>query len=205
MRRVILLASLLLALALGALGTAAYAECNSCITSVFWERSTYGTSVALNFTARAEQGTALPASLTGIVMQVDGQRTKCAGVTFVKASELEGVAVYRGTFQAYGNYSHSGRIDFGGQIYEFTVPLDGKPGTVAIAADQTPLLRNNGPLVITAQSTFPPRETVAPTGQSGIALPTIEPAFVLGAGVVLLTIVGAYVDRRRALARSLAA
>jgi hypothetical protein len=31
-----------------------------------------------------------------------------------------------------------------------------------------------------------------------------QPAFFLGAMVVLVTIVGAYVDRRRALARSLA-
>lgn len=208
MRRKILLASLLLLLALGALATTAHAECPSCITGVFWERTSYGTNVALNFTAHAEEGLPLPDTITGVVMQVDGQRTKCAAITFGKTSQLDGTAIYRGSFQAYGSYTHSGRIDFGGQIYEFTVPLDGKPGTVTLAADQTPLTRGAIPVRVTAQSTFPPRDTAAPapaTQTSGIQLPSIEPAFVIGAGVVLLTIVGAYVDRRRALARSLAA
>jgi hypothetical protein len=119
---------------------------------------------------------------------------------------LDGLAVYKGSFQAYGTYSHSGRIDLAGTIYEFTVPLDGKPGTVSLAADQTPL-PNGVPVQISAAPTWPPREapTQAPAAQAGVSLPTIEPAFVIGAGVVLLTIVGAYVDRRRALARSLAA
>jgi hypothetical protein len=49
-----------------------------------------------------------------------------------------------------------------------------------------------------------PNPTLAPA-PAGIELPKIEPAFLIGGAVVLVTIVGAYVDRRRSLARSLTA
>lgn len=203
MRRVILAASLLVLLTLGALGTAAYADCTSCLTSVVFQRPNGGANVGLTFTARSTDGTALPSNVTAVVMQVDGQRTKCAGLTLLKTSEFEGLAVYSGNFTAYGSYSHSGRVDLGGQIYEFTVPLDGEPGTIAVATDQTPL-RVNGPVVrITAAPAAP--IPAASASRPTVQLPEIQPAFLIGAAVVLLTIVGAYVDRRRALARSLAA
>ena len=44
-----------------------------------------------------------------------------------------------------------------------------------------------------------------PAASAAVQLPKIEPAFVIGAAVIFVTIVGAYIDRRRALARSLAA
>jgi hypothetical protein len=200
MWRVLLLASLF---ALLGLGTAAYAECTSCLTSVFVERG--GSSVNLSFTARADDGAALPATVTAVVMQVDGNRTKCQTLTLSKAADSHGFGKYAGTFYAYGTYSHSGRVELAGQIYEFTVPLDGKPGTVALAADQTQLNTNGVRVVVTAAPVpVTPNPTVAPT-QSGLELPRIDPAFLIGAGVVLVTVLGAYVDRRRALARSLAA
>jgi hypothetical protein len=49
-----------------------------------------------------------------------------------------------------------------------------------------------------------PHPTVAPAS-AGPELPKIEPAFLIGGAVILVTIVGAYVDRRRSLARSLTA
>jgi hypothetical protein len=200
MWRVLLLASLF---ALLGLGTAAYAECTSCFTSVFVERS--NTTITLSFTARADDGTALPGAATAVVMQVDGNRTKCQNLTLLKTSDSHGVARYAGAFYAYGTYSHSGRVELAGQIYDFTVPLDGKPGTVALAADQTQLNTNGVRVVVTAAPVaVTPNPTVAPT-RSGLELPRIDPAFLIGAGVVLVTVLGAYVDRRRALARSLAA
>jgi hypothetical protein len=194
--------------ALLALGTAAFADCTSCLTSVVIRRT--DTTVSLSFTAHADDDHALPNSVTAVVMQVDGQRTKCQNVTLPKLSGSHGVAVYAGTFSAYGVYSHSGRVDLGGQIYEFTVPLDGKQGTIVLASDQTPLTGRGFTVQVTA---VPARATpvavylataapvAAPTGPQ---LPAIDPAFLIGGGVILVTIVGAYVDRRRALARSLA-
>jgi hypothetical protein len=200
MWRVLLLASLF---ALLGLGTAAYAECTSCLTSVFVERGS--TTITLSFMARADDDAALPASASAVVMQVDGNRTKCQNVTLSKTSGSHGIAVYAGTFPAYGTYSHSGRVELAGQFYEFTVPLDGKPGTIALAADQSRLnLNTNGVRVVVTAAPVTPAPTAAPT-RPAVELPRIDPAFLIGAGVVLVTIVGAYVDRRRALARSLAA
>lgn len=204
MWRVLLLASLF---ALLGLGTAAYAECTSCITSVIVDRavnSGTSTTVSLSFTARADDDASLPTSISGVVMQVDGQRTKCLSVTLPKTSGFPGGAVYSGTFPAYGSFSHSGRVDLAGQIYEFTVPLDGKPGTISLAADQAPLSQGFRVVVTAAPVVVTPNPTVAPA-RPALELPKIDPAFLIGAGVVFVTVVGAYVDRRRALARSLAA
>jgi hypothetical protein len=199
MWRVLLLASLFAVLGLG---TAAYADCTSCLTSVFAERTT--TNITLSFVARADDDAALPGSATAVVMQVDGNRTKCQNVTLSKASGSHGVAVYAGHFPAYGTYSHSGRVELAGQIYEFTVPLDGNLGRVEVAADQSRLNTNGVRVVVTAApAAVTPNPAAAPE-PGGLALPNIDPAFLIGAGVVLVTIAGAYVDRRRALARTFA-
>ena len=59
-------------------------------------------------------------------------------------------------------------------------------------------------VVTAAPVAVTPNPTVAPA-RPALELPTFDPAFLIGAGVVLVTVLGAYVDRRRALARSLAA
>jgi hypothetical protein len=187
--------------ALVALGTAAYAGCSSCFTSVLAHRTS--TDIDLSFTAQASDNTVLPDSVVAVVMQVDGNRTKCLNTTLSKMSQSNGVAVYRGSFGAYGTYTHSGRIELAGQIYQFTVPLDGTAGTIEIAADQSPLNRNGVRVQVIATPAATPAPSVAPA--PGVQLPTVEPAFLIGGAVILITIVGAYVDRRRSLARSLAA
>jgi hypothetical protein len=197
MWRVLLLASLFAVLGLG---TAAYAECTTCLTSVLVQRA--NTNITLSFVARADDEAALPSTVTAVVMQVDGNRTKCQALTLSRASGSHGIAIYAGTFSAYGVYTHSGRVDLGGQIYEFSVPLDGTPGKIDVAADQTPLNRNGLRVVVTA-APVTPAPTAAPTSR-GIELPNIDPALLIGAGVVVITFAGAYVDRRRALARTLA-
>jgi hypothetical protein len=188
--------------ALLALGTAAYAGCSSCFTSVLAQRT--ASSIDLTFTAQASDDMTLPDSVVAVVMQVDGNRTKCLNTTLNKTSQSHGLAVYRGSFGAYGTYTHSGRIELAGQIYAFTVPLDGTPGTIDVAADQSPLSRNGvrAQVVVTAAPATP-APTVAPTPAA--QLPNINPAFLIGGGVVLITILGAFVDRRRSLARSLTA
>jgi len=202
MWRPIMVAALL---SLLALGTAAYADCASCLTSVFVSRT--GTSIGLNFTAHAVDGGALPDTVTAVVMQVDGQRTKCIAVALPKTAESHGAALYSGTFTAYGQASHSGRVDLGGQIYEFTVPLDGRAGKIALAADQSPLPQNRFAVQVTAAPATP-APTAAPAARESALAKVLsaatEPTVLLGAAVVLLTFIGAYVDRRRSLARSLA-
>ena len=196
MVRVFLLAFLF---ALLALGTAAYAGCSSCLTSVLAVRTS--TNIDLRFTAEADDNVVLPDSITAVVMQVDGNRTKCLNTILSKTSQSHGLAVYRGSFGAFGTYTHSGRVELAGQIYEFTVPLDGSAGRIGIASDQSPLNRN-GVRVQVVAAPVTPSPTAAP---AGVQLPAVEPAFLIGGGVVLVTAIGAYIDRRRALARSLPA
>ena len=188
--------------ALLALGTAAYADCTSCFTSVFAQRTS--TNIDLSFTAQTDGNVVLPNSVIAVVMQVDGNRTKCLNTTLLKTSESRGVAVYKGSFGAYGTYTHSGRIELGGQIYAFTVPLDGKPGSIDVAADQSPLNQNGLRVQVITAAPATPNPTAAPT-PAGLEQPAIDPAFLIGGGLVLITIVGAFVDRRRSLARSLTA
>jgi hypothetical protein len=200
--RVILLASLF---ALVGLGTAAYAGCSSCVTSVVAQRA--GTDIQLTFTASANDASVLPEEVTAVVMQVDGNRSKCLNVALQalhKNSEAGGFAVYSGVFNAYGTYSHSGRVDLAGKIYEFTVPLDGTAGKVSVAADQSPLNRNGLRVQVTA-APVTPAPTLAPASPAAPQLPNVDAAFLIGGALVLITIVGAYVDRRRSLARSLTA
>jgi hypothetical protein len=208
MWRVLLLASVF---ALLGLATVAYADCTSCLTSVFVNRTT--TTIDLNFIATSDDPSSLPTSVNAVVMQVDGQRTKCQNITLPKARTIDGAVVYAGTFSAYGLYSHSGRVDLGGQIYEFTVPLDGNAGTIALATDQTPLGGRGFAVQVNAVPVTPHPVTVyfqdaAPAAAAAtplpLSLPEINPTFVIGGGLILITIVGAYIDRRRALARSLA-
>jgi hypothetical protein len=197
MWRVVLLAGLF---ALLSLGLVAYAGCTTCLTSAFVQRT--DTSVRLNFVAQADDVSALPASVNVVVMQVDGQRTKCLTLALPRVSASHGTGVYAGTFQAYGVFTHSGRVDLAGQIYEFSVPLDGKPGTIQLATDQSPL-PNRGLTVQVSAAPVTPAPTAAPAPRVP-TLPHVDPAFVIGGAVVFVTILGAYVDRRRALARSLA-
>ncbi len=103
MVRVFLLALLF---ALAALGTAAYADCTSCFTSVFAQRTS--TNIDLSFTAQADENVVLPGSVVAVVMQVDGNRTKCLSTTLSKTSQSQGVAVYRGSFGAYGRTRTTG-------------------------------------------------------------------------------------------------
>src|SRR5713226_5718335 len=187
MWRVLVLASLFAVLGLGRV---AYADCNSCFTSVFAQRTS--TNIDLTFTARVNEDTVLPDSVVAVVMQIDGNRTKCLNTTLSKTSQAHGFAVYRGSFGAYGTYTHSGRIELAGQIYAFTVPLDGTPGKIDVAADQSPLNRNGVRVQVIAAPPVTPAPTIAPAA-AGVELPKIEPAFLIGGGVILITIVGAYV------------
>ena len=211
MRRVVVLGSLLMLL-LVVLGTAAYAGCQTCLERVVADRTT--NSVKLTFVARSvDESFVFPDTGSAVVMLVDGNLTKCQNVGLLrKGTEGPGVAVYSGTFSSYASKTHSGRVDIGGQIYEFVVPLDGTAGTLAIAADQTPLApvgTQNRPVVrvTAAPATVAPANAPA-SSESAIAGPlqlvADRPAFLLGALVVVITILGAYFDRRRALARTLA-
>lgn len=207
MRRAILIASFL---TLAAIGSVAYAGCRTCFEAIVAERT--DSTVTLTITATSGQDVpAFPPSVTAVVMQVDGQRTKCLTLILQKAAQANAFAFYVTTFSAYGQKAYSGRVDVGGVIYEFTVPLDGRAGTFAVAVDQSALQVGRIAVQATAAPATPaatPAPTRAPQVAESLlnkaAQTATQPVFLLGAFVVVVTLVGAYVDRRRALARSLA-
>lgn len=208
-----------------ALGTIADAKCAACLESVRVE--TDGASTTLRFTARSMNGAAFPDTGTLVVMQFDGNRGKCLTVSLIRTSIEGDQANYVGKFNfIYQNAKVlSGRADLGGSIYDFSVPLDGKPGTIGLSSYQGALNSASAPTIITPQpvvitpdpATVDPK-TAAATGAaqraaqgatdakpSGIAWLAAEPAAWLGLIAIFTAAATAYLDRKRALARTSAA
>jgi hypothetical protein len=211
MWRPVLLISLLLTLALGSV---ADAKCRVCVSSVRIDRADSGS--ILLFDVQSIDGATLPDSGTAVVMQVDGNRSKCLNVPVAKVGTTDGTASYRGALPTYYGTaatiaSYSGRVDFAGDIFEFTVPTDGKPGTSQLVSAAA---AGNVPAPVSAATTAPTTApTVAPAAtpvatsapevaSSGFPSPFQQPMAWLGLAVVLATLVGAFVDRRRAVARA---
>ncbi len=207
MWRIVLAFSLILTLALGMV---AEAKCQVCVESVRAEKVDGDTS--LRFVARAFHAPALPETGTAVVMQVDGNRSKCINVSLRKVDEGGGAATYVGTLISfYGSSTLTGRVDIGGDIHEFVAPLDGAPGTLqlvtAATAGQVASAATSAPTTAPATAPAAPVATAAPqTAPAALALPspTEQPALWLGAIVILATLAGALLDRRRAMARATA-
>ena len=204
MWRLITLASLLLTLAIG---TAANASpiCRICIESVQAERSDAGTT--LRFIARPADGVALPETGTAVVMQVDGNRAKCINVVLRRIEQSGGLATYSGVFTAFqGAYkTFTGRVDIGGEIHEFTLPLDGTPGSAQfVAAPERaiaqPQVITPQPQVATAQP-VPVAEPDAVQAASRVPEPEAltQGPILLGLALLVVVVVSTYVDRKRAL------
>lgn len=214
MWRMVFALTLLLTLALGAV---AEAKCQVCVESAKVEKVDSG--MALRFTARAVHGATLPETGTAVVMQVDGNRSKCINVSLRKIDESAGLATYAGTLTwFYGNSTFTGRVDIGGDIHEFATPLDGTPGSlqlvtaasagqVASSATTAPTAAPTTP-VTAAATTVPAATAAAATAAAQVASapaipsPAEHPVAWLGLVVILATLAGAFIDRRRSLARA---
>jgi hypothetical protein len=202
MWRLALVLSLFLTLALG---TVAEAKCRVCVDTVTATKT--DTGMTLRFTAR---GVSLPETGTAVVMQVDGNRSKCINVSLRSVGGSGEWTTYVGSLtHFYGNTTFTGRVDIAGDIFEFAVPLDGKLGTIQLVGAGTAALASAPapaqPVVITATpATAAPAVAAAPQVAPAPAIPTPRehPAMWLGAIVILATLAGAVLDRRRAMARA---
>lgn len=146
MWRLVSLVSLLLTLGFGA---PAEAKCAVCVESIRAESTggapNGGSTVTLKLTARSHDSSALPPTGLAVVMVTAGQPTgKCLNVSLRKIDEVGGLGTYIGTFTGFytsgatGPSSYTGRIDIGGNIHDFSVPLSGAPGTVTLVDVATP-------------------------------------------------------------------
>lgn len=232
MLRVVLAGVVLLSLAFGA--SAAASPPPIVVESVAFGNDG-GTT--LRFTARfADEFDAshLPQTGTAVVMQNDGQRSKCINVSLVRTSVDGGIATYVGrmSFTYQGASVLAGRADIGGSIFDFSAPLDGSPGVVQKSGETS--VQSTGTntvasaVVITPQpvtitpdpATTDPRTAAATAaaqtsaraaqGAAAPATPTLVDGLaantmpLLGLIVVLVAIVSAYFDRKRSLARTTA-
>ncbi len=205
MWRLIALTTLLLAFALGA---AADAKCRLCIESVAAVGSGnagWGRTIDLRFAARAMDGGVFPDSATAVVMQVDGDRSKCITVALRRIDASGGLATYAGTFNAYGQTTHSGRLDIGGDVFDFTVPLNGVPGTVTlIGVAPPPTVAPLARTVVVPAAATQQAPQAAPVKQSPPWLDLSTPdrqGMLLAFGVIAFTAVSVYLERRRAILR----
>lgn len=207
MWRLIALATLLL---FAMLGSAADAKCRLCVETVSAVgtgsgTTAWGRTIDFRFTARSfDAAAAFPPEATGVVMQVDGDRSKCATFALRRLDVSGGVATYAGTFNGYGLTTHSGRIDIGGEIYGFTVPLDGTPGTAALVDVVAP----------TADPAAAPAVVVAPLQPAPATAPQPAPAsaafdlsapdrqgMLLAFAVIVFIGASVFVERRQAKVR----
>jgi len=218
MWKLIALTSLLLAFALG---SAADAGCRLCVESITAQAtggngSGWGKSFDLRVVARAADQANIPGTATAVVMQVDGDRSKCLTVSLTRSSVESGLATYSGTFTGHGQSTHSGRLDLGGEIYDFTVPLNGQPGQVRLiegaAATQTiaqrpiaviPAPAIQAPAAATPAAVAAAQPVSAPQGASsgGLSVPD-QQGLLLGIGVVAFVLGSVLLERRRTHARA---
>jgi hypothetical protein len=216
MWRTALALSLFLTLVLGGV---AEAKCLTCIQSVRIDTGDSG--MTLVFGIQGLAGKALPESGTAVLMSFNGNRSKCINVPVLKTDVTGGLATYRGSLPAwygsgYAVSSYSGRVDFGGDIFEFTVPTDGKPGTVQLVTAATAgqvasatTVPTAAPTTIVAATTAPAAQPVATAepqvaGSGVVPSPFQQPMTWLALIAILATLGGAYADRKRALARATA-
>jgi hypothetical protein len=216
MWRATLLLSLLLTLALAGV---ADAKCRVCLSSIRIDKTDSGAMLLVD--VQAQGGATLPESATAVVMQVNGNRSKCLNVPVARIGMNGDTASYRGalpTFYGTGATvdSYSGRIDIAGDIFDFTVPTDGTPGTSqlitaaaagAVSTTTTVSAATNVPT--TAPTVVPataPVATAAPETAPAFSLqsPLQQPMTWLALIAILATLGGAYADRKRAFARATA-
>ena len=216
MARVVLVASLLLTLASA---TAADAKCAVCIESLTASTTdgtpwSLGKTMTLTVTASSPQGADLPATGVAVIMQVDGSATKCINVSLYRSGQSGGIATYTGSFTPYKHAPHSGRIDIGGTVHEFTLALNGEPATLREVSSAAPALvaPQSGALVRAPQASAAAAPVVrapeAPIERAyggGASAPAIDlsplaerPTLLLAAALAVLIAGGTYADRMRA-------
>lgn len=215
MWKLIALASILLAFALG---SAADAGCRLCVESITAQvsgGSGWGKSIDLRVIARAADQASIPVTATAVVMQVDGDRSKCLTVSLTRSGVEGGLATYSGTFTGYGQSTHSGRLDLGGEIYDFTVPLNGEPGQVKLieGAAATQTIAQRPIAVVPAPAIQPPaaatpvpaaaaqRIDAAQEGSTGGLSAPDQQGILIGIGVVAFVAGSVLLERRRSVAR----
>ena len=180
------------------------------------------TAQTLIFLVQPAPGATLPEGGTAVLMTFNGNRSKCLNVPVLRGSvDSNGNAAYRGGIPSgYGGARGSlivftGRVDLAGDVYEFSASTDGKPGNATIVTDGStvnqvgaPTLAPTAAPVITPQAVVTTAPTLAPASATQASsepwAPLRQPMTLLAILAIAATIAGAFIDRRRALAKATA-
>ena len=183
MRRLVL-ALALVVLALGSLPAAAEAKCPTCFDGLSLQTPdgqpwSAGKPVTLVVSARrGAPGTDFPATGLAVVMQTDGERTKCLDVPLKLVKTGGDSATYAGVFYPFRAAAYDGKLQLGD--YTFDINFD-----VRTIAATTPLART------------PDLPVARPEEASGVTLSSeIGTLPMLGAAVAFWAGVAWFIYRR---------
>ncbi len=138
MRRLFVL--LVLGLILSQVGTAAAAECTWCLDSVALQtrdgqRWTDGHAVTLVVHVADRVSGSLPEAAQAVVMQTDGDRTKCLGVPLKLVNADASGGVYAGVFFPFRAARFDGQLVVGGDVQPISFDVHQVVGGAAPAGD----------------------------------------------------------------------
>ena len=224
MWRIVLGATLLLSLALaGAAGACPTCGAKTILEGVKIE-STDSTQTLVLLVRPLSASTDMPSSGSAVVMFFNGNRAKCLNSPVLKSGvDSGGLYTYRGNIPNYaggsrgGVATYTGRAEVAGDVYEFTVATDGSLGTARTVTDGssvTGITVTPAPSAVTVATPAPLPTTdaaiataaaqAAPRPADDAWAPFRQPMTWLAGVVILATLGGAIVDRRRALAKAAA-
>ena len=135
------LALLLILASVGILASAATADCALCADDVSlqtrdgqpWSNGKPVTLV-VHVTRHAE-GVAIPASAVAVVMQTDGDRTKCLDVPLKLVSTDGSTGLYAGLFFPFRAARYDGKLSVGGDVSDVTFDVNRLGAGAAPAGD----------------------------------------------------------------------
>jgi hypothetical protein len=189
MRR-LALALTLAALALGSFPAPAEAKCPTCLDGISVQTTdgrpwTQGKPIALVVSARrGEPGRAFPETGAAVMMNADGNRTKCITIPLKLVAAQGDSAMYAGLFYPFQLAAYDGKLQLGDATFDFAFNIRTLATTTAPA--RTPDLPS-------AQPEEPPASW-ALTSDIGL-MPF------LGGALLFWVAVGVVFERRRAIAR----
>lgn len=101
-----------------------------------------GAPIVLVVRVSSPAATDLPAKALSVVMQTDGERTKCLDVAMKQVSLTGGVATYAGVFYPFRAATYDGRFGIGDDVSEirFTVGATAQAVTSIPAGEELPVL-----------------------------------------------------------------
>jgi hypothetical protein len=127
MLRLVAMVFLVLSSALFA-GSAAAAECELCLDSVALQTrdgQPWSAGEPVTLVVRvASRSAPLPSSAQAVVMQTDGDRTKCLGVPLKLVESDASGGLYAGVFFPFRPARYDGKLAIGGDVQDITFTVD---------------------------------------------------------------------------------